>query len=57
MYSGNDVNDCKPEEKERCWQIKPATLATDDSYLNRKSFLRAFGKGRCKKNATKDSIP
>ena len=49
MYSGKDVNDCKPEEKERCWQIKPATLATDDSYLNRKSFLRAFGKGRCKR--------
>ena len=57
MYSGKDVNDCKPEEKERCWQIKPATLATDDSNLNRKSFLRAFGKGRCKKNAKKDSIP
>ena len=46
LYSGNGVNDCKSEEKERCWQIKPATLATDDSNLNRKSFLRAFGKGK-----------
>ena len=59
MYSGKDVNDCTPEETDagRCWEIKPAKLATDDSNLNRKSFLRAFGKGRCKKNATKDSIP
>ena len=57
MYSAKDVNDCKPEEQERCWEIKPARLATDDSNLNRKSFLRAFGKGRCKKNATKDSTP
>ena len=59
MYSGKDVNDCTSEETDagRCWKIKPATLATDDSNLNRKSFLRAFGKGRCKKNATKDSIP
>ena len=58
MNSGHDVNDCKPEEKERCegWEIKPAKLAANDSYLNRKSFLRAFGKGRCKKNATKDSF-
>ena len=53
MYSGKDVNDCQSEEKERCWQIEPAKLATDDSNLQRKSFLRAFGKRRLKKDATK----
>ena len=44
MYSGKDVNDCEPEETERCWQIEPARLVANDSNLNRKSFLRAFGK-------------
>ena len=53
MNSEKDVNDCEPEEKEKCkrWEIKPARLATNDSYLNGKSFLRAYGKRRCNKNA------
>ena len=41
ICSDKSVNDCKPEEAERCWNITPANLTTDDSYL---PFLRAFGK-------------
>ena len=49
MYSGKDVNDCTPEETDagRCWQIKPAKLATNESNLNEQSLLRAYGKRRC----------
>ena len=55
MYSGKDVNDCTTEETDtgRCWQIKPAKLATNESNLNEQSLLRAYGKRRCKKDATK----
>ena len=41
IYSDKSVNDCKPEEAERCWNIIPAKLATDDSFPD---LLRAFGK-------------
>ena len=55
-YSGKDVNDCTPEETDagKCWKIKPARMATetDDSNLNGKSFLRAYGKRSSKKKAT-----
>lgn len=52
MYSGKGVNECDDEEKDRCWKITPARMATatDDSNLND---LRAYGKKRCEKNATK----
>ena len=41
FYPDKDVNDCKSEEKDRCWKITPATLASDDMNL---PLLRAFGK-------------
>ena len=58
MYSGKDVNDCTPEETDagRCWQIKPAKLATNESNLNEQSLLRAYGKRRCKKCYEKVSL-
>ena len=58
MYSGKDVNDCTPEETDagRCWQIKPAKLATNESNLNEQSLLRAYGKRKCKKCYEKVSL-
>ena len=59
MYLGKDVNDCTPEETVagKCWQIQPANLALDDSSLNGKSFLRAFGRRRRKNATSQDSDP
>ena len=60
MYLGKDVNDCTPEETDagKCWKINPARMATetDDSNLNGKSFLRAYGKRSSKKSYDKESF-
>ena len=39
-----DVNDCDPEDAEKCWEITPATLANMDTVLNVRQNVLALGK-------------
>ena len=42
--SEKDINDCDPEDAEKCWEITPATLATMDTPLNVRQNVLALGK-------------
>ena len=43
-YPDKDVNDCDPEDAEKCWEITPANLATMDTTLSIRQNVLALGK-------------
>ena len=42
-YSDKDINDCDPEDAEKCWEITPANLPTKDSVLTDYQNVFALG--------------
>ena len=37
------MNDCLTEGPEKCWEITPAVMAGQETFLDHQSFLRALG--------------
>ena len=43
-YADKDINDCDPEDADKCWEITPANLATMDTPLKVRQNVLALGK-------------
>ena len=44
ICADKDVNDCDPEDAEKCWEITPANLANMETVLNVGQNVLALGK-------------